>query len=58
MRGAAPKVKAAKSYEFGEENCEQLRWTHLEQVQHCTDLLSQVTFAVHTEQGKMGPGLE
>ena len=25
-------------------------------MQHCTDLLRQVTFPVHTEQGKMGPG--
>ena len=36
---------------------EHLRWTHLEQAQHCTDLPRQVTFPVHTEQGKMGPGL-
>ena len=39
------------------ESCEHLRWTHLEQVQHSTDLPRQVTFPVHTEQGKMGPGL-
>ena len=31
---------------------------HLEQVQHCTDFPRQVTFPAHTEQGKMGPGLE
>ena len=31
--------------------------THLEQVQHCTDLPRQDTFSAHTEQGKMGPGL-
>ena len=31
--------------------------THLEQVQHSTDLPRQVTFPAHTEQGKMGPGL-
>ena len=39
------------------ESCEHLGWTHLEQVQHCTDLPRQVTFPVHTEQGKMDPGL-
>ena len=39
------------------ESCEHLRWTHLEQVQHCTDLLRQVIFSAHTEQVKMGPGL-
>ena len=32
--------------------------THLEEVQHCTDLPRQVTFPAHTEQGKMGPGLD
>ena len=25
------------------ESCEHLRWTNLEQVQHCTDLLRQLT---------------
>ena len=54
--GTAPRVRAAKSSEFGEESCEHLRWTHLEQAQHCTDLPRQVTFPVHTEQGKMGQG--
>ena len=34
-----------------------LKWTHLEQVQHCTDLPLKVTFPVHTKQGKMGQGL-
>ena len=55
--GAAPRVKAAKSSEFERESCEHLRWTHLEQAQHCTDLSHQVSCPVHTEQGKMGPGL-
>ena len=32
-----------------------IRWTHWEQVQHCTDLPRQVTFSAHTEQAKMGP---
>ena len=36
------------------KSCEHLRWTHLEQAQHCTDLPRQVTFPVHTEQGKDG----
>ena len=53
--GAAPRVRALN---LDRESCEHLRWTHLEQVQHCTDLPRQVLFPVHTEQGKMGPGLE
>ena len=39
------------------ESCEHLRWTDLEQVQHCTDLPCQVPFPVHTEQEKMESGL-
>ena len=39
------------------ESCVHLRWTHLEQVQHCTDLPCQVTFPAHTEHRKMGIGL-
>ena len=39
------------------ESCEHLRWTHLKQMQHCTDLPREVTFPAHTEQGKMEPGL-
>ena len=39
------------------KSCEYLRWIHLEQAQHCTDLPRQVTFPTHTEQGKMGAGL-
>ena len=50
--GAAP-----RALNWDKESCEYLRWTHLEQAQHCTDLPRQVTFPVHTEQGKMGPGL-
>ena len=42
--GAAPRVRAVKSSEFQGESCEHLRCTHLEQVQHCTDLPHQVTF--------------
>ena len=47
-----------RALNLDKESCEHLRWTHLEQVQHCTDLPRQVTFPAHTEQGKMGPGLE
>ena len=36
------------------ESSEHLRWTHLEQVQHFTNLPSQITFPAHTEQGKIG----
>ena len=50
--GAAPRALNSER-----ESCEHLRWTHLEQAQHYTDLPRQVTFPVHTEQGKMGPGL-
>ena len=54
QRGAAPRVRALNSER---ESCEHLGWNHLEQAQHCTDLPRQVTFPVHTEQGKIGPGL-
>ena len=54
---AAFKVKEVKILNLDRESCEHLRWTHLEQVQHSTDLLRQVTFPAHIEQGKMGPGL-
>ena len=30
------------------ESSEHFKWTHLEQVQHCTDLPGQVTFPAHT----------
>ena len=46
-----------RALNWDKESCKHLRWTHLEQVQHCTDLPRQVTFPAHTEQGKMGPGL-
>ena len=46
-----------KALKLDKESCEHLRWTHLEQAQHCADLPRQVTFPAHTEQGKMGPGL-
>ena len=50
---AAPRV-----LNLEKESCEHLRWTHLEQVQRCIDLPHQVTFPSHSEQGKIGPGLE
>ena len=40
------------------ESSEHFKWTHLEQVQHCTDLPRQVTFPAHTEQGKTKQALE
>ena len=49
--GAAPRVRALN---LERESCEHLRWTHLEQAQHCTD--RQVTFSAHTEQGKKDQG--
>ena len=55
--GAAPRVRAATSSDLDRESCEHLRWTHLEQTQHCTDSTRQMTFPAHTEQGKIGPGL-
>ena len=33
---------------------EHFKWTHLEEVQHCTDLRLQVTFPAQTDQGKDG----
>ena len=39
------------------ESSEHLKWTHLEQVQHCTGLPRQVTYPAHTEQGNMRPRL-
>ena len=57
QQGVAAPRELPKVLNLERESCEHLRWTHLEQVQHCTDLPHQVTFPVHTEQGKMGPGL-
>ena len=51
-QGAAP-----TALNLERKSCKQYRWTHLEQVQHCTDLPHQVTFPAHTKQGKMGAGL-
>ena len=48
---------APRALNLDRESCDHLRWTHLEQVQHCTNLPRQVTFPAHTEQEKMGPGL-
>ena len=53
----APRVRASRALNWDKESCEHLRWTYLEQAQHCTDLPRQVTFPARTEQGKMGPEL-
>ena len=39
------------------KSSEHFKWTQLKHVQHCTDLPRQVTFPVHTKQGKTGQGL-
>ena len=39
------------------KSSEHLRWTHLEQAQHCTDLPCQVTFSANTGQEYNGRGL-
>ena len=56
LRVGTQQGEAPRSLNLERESCEHLRWTHLEQVQYCTDLPHQVTFPVHTEEGKMGPG--
>ena len=56
-RGELQERELPRALNLDRESCEHLRWTHLEQRQHCTDLPGQVTFPAHTEQGKMGPGL-
>ena len=55
--GQLQKWELPRALNLDKESCEQLRWTHLEQAQHCTDLPHQVLFPVHTEKGKMGSGL-
>ena len=57
QQGGSSKREPSRVLNLESESCEHLRWTHLEQVQHCTDLPRHVTFPAHTEQGKMGPGL-
>ena len=57
QRGQLQELELPRALNLDKESCEHLRWTHLEQAQHCTDLPRQVKFPVHTEQGKMGPGL-
>ena len=55
--GQLQELELPRALNWDKESCEHLKWTHLEQAQHCTDLPRQVTFPAHTEQGKMGPGL-
>ena len=57
LRGQLQELGLPRVLNLERESCEHLRWTHLKQVQHFSDLLHQVTFLVHTEQEKMGPGL-
>ena len=47
-------MRAAKSSEFGGKVVSTLDGPIWSKRQHCTDLTRQVTFAVHTEQGKNG----
>ena len=57
LEGHLQQWELPRALNLERESCEHLRWIHLEQVQHCTDLPCQVTFAAYTEQGKMVPGL-
>ena len=52
--GGNSKNESCRVLNLERESHEHLRWTHLEQVQHCTDLSRQVTFSAHTGQGKQG----
>ena len=54
--GQLQKSELPRALNLRRKSCEHLRWVHLEQVQHCTNLSRQVTFPAHAEQGKMGPG--
>ena len=56
-QGGSSKRELPRALNLERKSCKHLKWTRLEQVQHCTDLPRQVTFSAHTEQGKMGPGL-
>ena len=51
-------LKLPRVLNLGKEGGEHPKWTHLEQVQHCTDLPLQITFSALTKQEKMGPELE
>ena len=55
--GKLQECELPRALKLDRKSCEHLRGTHLEQVQHCTDLPHQITFPAHTEQGKIGPGL-
>ena len=57
QQGEAPGVKVPRVLNLEKESSEHFKWTHLEQVQHSTYLPRQVTFPVHTEQGKTALGL-
>ena len=47
--GQIQELELPRALNLERESSEHLRWAHLEQVHHCTDLPQQVTFPVHTE---------
>ena len=49
--GKLQELEMPRALNLERERSEHLRKTHLEQVQHFTDLPRQVTFPTHTEQG-------
>ena len=57
QRGKLQESELPRAINLERESSEHLRWTHLKQVQHCTDLPRDVTFPAHTKQGEMGPVL-
>ena len=54
--GKLQELKLPRVLNLENESSEHFKWTQLEHVQHCTDLPRQVTFPVHTEQGKTRQG--
>ena len=59
QQGEAPRVRAAKSSEFCQrENCEHLRWTHLEHLLHCTDLSARLHCQRTLSKERWGQGLD
>ena len=57
IRGQLQELELPTIFNVEKERNEHFKWTHLEQVQHCTDLPNHVTFLAHIEQGKTGPRL-
>ena len=56
-RGQFQELELPRVLNLERESSEYFGCTHLMQVQHCTDLPREVTFTMHTEEGKMGTGL-